>query len=294
MPRIARELSALEVRRLDRPGLWAVGGATGLHLQVTPTGARSWVLRVKVGDRRRDIGLGPFRDVPLARARERARELREAIQNGVDPLAERQEARARLKADTAKSVTFDEVAARVVAMKRQEFKNGKHAAQWPATLGTYASPVIGALPVDKVELGHVTEILLPIWTTKTETASRLRQRLEAVLDYATVHGLRSGPNPATWKGNLDKVLPKPSRVRKVEHHRALPIDEMPGFLADLRQRDGMAARCLEFVVMTACRSGEARGARWSEIDLQGAVWAVPASRMKSGRPHIGCRCPRPS
>ncbi len=285
MPKVARELSALEVRRLTRPGLHSVGGATGLHLQVTPSGARSWVLRIKIGDKRRDLGLGAFRDVPLARAREKARETREQIQQGVDPVAERRAAKAALMAAAARSVTFDECARRVVEMKRQEFKNAKHAAQWPATLATYASPVIGKLPVDEIELGHITEVLTPIWQAKTETATRLRQRIEAVLDYATAHGLRNGANPARWKGNLDAVLPKPSKLKKVQHHRALPIDAMPGFMADLKRRDGMAARCLEFVILTACRSGEARGARWAEIDLDAGVWTIPAERMKAGKAH---------
>lgn len=278
-------MSALEVRRLTKPGLHAVGGATGLHLQVSETGARSWTLRIKIGDKRRDLGLGAFRDVPLAKAREKAREKREAIGKGIDPLAEKRALRARLAAAAAKAVTFDQCAARVVEMKRAEFKSPKHAAQWPATLATYASPVIGSLPVDEIELGHISEVLNPIWTTKTETATRLRQRIEAVLDYATVHGLRSGPNPAAWKGNLDKVLAKPAKLKKVQHHRALPIDEMPAFVAALRQRDGVAARCLEFVVLTACRSGEARGARWSEIDLAAKLWTIPPGRMKAGKPH---------
>jgi integrase len=285
MPKVARELSALEVRRLTKPGLHAVGGATGFHLQVSETGARSWTLRIKIGDKRRDLGLGAFRDVPLAKAREKAREKREEIGKGIDPIAEKRALRAKLAAAAAKAVTFDQCAARVVEMKRAEFKSPKHAAQWPATLATYASPVIGSLPVDEIELGHISEVLTPIWTTKTETATRLRQRIEAVLDYATVHGLRSGPNPAAWKGNLDKVLAKPAKLKKVQHHRALAIDEMPAFVAALRQRDGVAARCLEFVVLTACRSGEARGARWSEIDFAAKLWTVPPERMKAGKPH---------
>lgn len=285
MPKRARELSPIEVRRLTLPGFHAVGGATGLYLQVTESGARSWVLRIKIGDKRRDIGLGSFVDVPLARAREKARETREQIERGVDPIAERRAARATLRAAAAKLVTFDEIARRVVEMKRQEFKNAKHAQQWAATLATYASPVIGRLPVDKVELGHVTEILSPIWSTKTETATRLRQRIEAVLDHAIARGLRPGPNPARWKANLDAILPKPAKLKRVQHHRALPIDEMPGFLAELQKREGMAARCLEFVILTACRSGEARGACWAEIDFQARLWTIPAERMKSGRQH---------
>ncbi len=285
MPRIARELSALEVKRLSRPGFHPVGGATGLLLKVSPTGAKSWVLRITIGDKRRDMGLGAVRDVPLAMARQKARETRDRVRDGGDPIAERKALRDALRAEAAKLVSFDECARRVVAMKAQELSNPKHLAQWQATLATYASPVIGDLPVDKVELGHVTQILTPLWTTKTETATRLRQRIEAVLDYATVHGLRSGPNPAAWRGNLDKVMAKPSRLKKVRHHRALPIDELPAFVADLRQREGMAAKCLEWVVLTACRSGEARGARWQEIDLANRLWVVPAERTKTSKVH---------
>lgn len=285
MPRVARELSPIEVRRLTLPGFHAVGGATGLYLQVTESGARSWVLRIKIGDRRRDMGLGSFVDVPLARAREKARERREEIERGIDPIAEKRAARAALRAAAAKTVTFDEAARRVVAMKVQEFRNSKHSAQWSSTLTSYASPVVGKLPVEAIELGHVTQILSPIWATKTETATRLRQRIEAVLDYATAHGLRSGPNPARWKGSLDAVLPKPAKLRKVQHHRALPIDELPGFLAELRQRPGIAARRLEFVILTACRSGEARGACRSEIDVKAKLWTIPPERMKTGKPH---------
>jgi integrase len=285
MPKVAHELSPLEVRRLTSPGFHAVGGATGLYLQVSDSGARSWVLRIKIGDKRRDLGLGSFADVPLARAREKAREKREEIGRGRRPHHGRARGTAALRAAAAKLVTFDECARRVVAMKAVEFKNAKHAAQWPSTLETYASPVVGKLPVAAIELGHITEILAPIWTTKTETATRLRGRLETVLDYATVHGLRSGSNPARWKGNLDAVLPKPAKLKRVQHHRALAIDEMPAFVAELRRRDGIAARCLEWVVLTACRSGEARGARWSEIDVKARLWTIPGQRMKAGKSH---------
>jgi len=286
MPRIARELSALEVKRLSRPGFHNVGGATGLLLKVSPTGAKSWVLRIVVGDKRRDVGLGAFHDVPLARAREKARSIRESVRDeGVDPIAERKKLRDALRAEVAKAKTFDECARLLVEMKAAELSNPKHLQQWQNTLATYASPVIGALPVDKVELGHITQILEPIWVAKTETATRLRQRIEHVLDYAAVKGWRSGGNPAAWRGNLDKVLAKPAKLKKVQHHRALPIDAMPAFMADLRRRDGMAARCLEWVVLTACRSGEARGATWQEIDVANRLWVVPPERTKTRKPH---------
>ena len=285
MPKRARELAALAVSRLKTPGMNAVGSPAGLYLQISPRGSRSWVLRTMIGGRRRDMGLGGYPDVPLAEAREKARRYRAMIEEGIDPIAERRAAKARLMAESAKSITFDECARRVIAIKQVEFKSTKHAAQWPATLATYASPVIGKLPVDAIELGHVTEILSPIWQTKTETATRLRGRIEAVLDYATVHGLRSGPNPARWRGNLDAVLPKPGKIKRVQHFRALPIDEVPAFITDLRRRDGMGARSLEFAIFTAARSGEIRGATWDEIDIENNVWKIPASRMKAGKEH---------
>lgn len=284
MPKKAREISAVEVRRLSE-GLHAVGGVDGLLMRVKPTGSRQWVLRVTVGSKRRDIGLGGFPDVPLQAARERAREAREQIRAGTDPVATRQAARASLVASQAGSLTFQKAAQECHTSRAKEFRNAKHAAQWISTIETYANPVIGALPVDRVELSHLVAILEPLWQTKTETATRLRQRIEAVLAWATVRGYRKGDNPARWKGHLDAVLPKPGKVAKVEHHRALPLASMHQFMTDLRTRPGIAARCLEFVILTAVRSGEARGATWDEIDFEGKVWTVPAERMKVAKPH---------
>lgn len=285
MPKKARELSAIEVRRLTRPGTHPVGGVDGLLLRVSPTGARSWILRTMVGGKRRDVGLGGYPDVPLAQAREQARELRQKIREGVDPVAERQAAKDALRAAHASRITFDQAAKRCIAAKRHEFRSAKHAKQWEATIAAYASPVIGALPVGAVELSHIVTILEPIWTTKTETATRLRQRIEAVLAWATVGGYRSGENPARWKGHLDAVLPKPRKVKKVRHHKAVPWQEVGQFVADLRDRQGMAARALEFAILTAARSGEVRGATWDEVDLRARVWTVPASRIKAGKKH---------
>ena len=299
MPKRAKELSPVEIRRLTTPGVHPVGGVAGLMLQVKDSGAKSWVLRYatgatstsktgKVYPTRRDLGLGAFPEVGLADARERAREAREKLRQGIDPIVERQAARDALRAAQGKGMTFDEAARRFLATKTREFRNPKHAAQWGSTLERYATPVIGNLPVDRIELAHVVEILTAddLWTTKTETAKRLRGRLEAVLDYATVSGLRSGDNPARWRGNLDKVLPAPGKVAKVVHHRALPIASAPGFLADLRQQNGLAARALEFVVLTAARSGEVRLATWDEIALEARTWTVPGERMKAGRAHV--------
>lgn len=286
MPKKARELSATAVRRLARPGLHPVGGVAGLALQVRDTGARSWILRATVGERRRDIGLGGFPDVPLAQARDRARDAREQIGRGIDPVGERQSARVALMSAQSTRITFDQAARRYVSSKSLEFKNHKHAKQWSATLKTYASPGIGTLPVADVELRHIVQILEPIWTTKTETASRLRGRIENVLAWATVSGFRHGDNPARWKGHLDAVLPKKSKVHTVKHHEAMPWADLPAFMVALRARtESTAARCLEFAILTATRSGEARLATWAEMDLKAAVWEIPGARMKAGRTH---------
>lgn len=286
MPKISKELSAVEVRRITTPGFHSVGGVPGLLLQVTNGVGRSWVLRVRVGGKRRAFGLGSFPAVSLAQARAKASELREKLAQGIDPVAERRAARAALLAEQRKRTTFDQCAAEVVKVKQAESRNPKHAAQWESTLATYASPVLGALPVSEIELAHVVEVLRPIWETKTETATRVRQRIEAVLSWATTHGYRTGPNPAEWRGNLDTVLPKPAKVKKVSHHAAaLPIGKVGGFMVELRKRDALAARALEFAILTAARSGEVRGATWAEIDIQAKVWTIPAERMKAGKAH---------
>ncbi|AGA33767.1 Integrase [Thioalkalivibrio nitratireducens DSM 14787] len=303
MPLRSKELSPIELKRLVEPGRYAVGGVAGLYLVVKPTGAKSWVFRYALPitrtsstgrpfAARRDAGLGAYPDVTLAQAREKARALREQIASGVDPVQARREARAARAAAEAKALTFDEAARKLLAAKTREFRNPKHALQWSATLNAYASPVLGALPVDAIELAHVVEALSrdDLWTTKPETASRVRGRIEAVLNWATASGHRSGDNPARWRGNLDAVLPKPTRLKRVRHHKALPIPEMHDFMMALRQREGMAARALEFLILTAARSGEVRGATWAEIDLQARTWTIPADRMKAGREHVVPLC----
>lgn len=245
------------------------------------------MLRIVIGGKRREVGLGGFPDVPLALAREKAREVREAVQQGRDPIAERAAARSALAAQRGAEITFDECAEKFISAKSAEWKNAKHVAQWSATLTTYASPVVGTMQVRDIELSHVVKILEKddFWTTKTETASRVRGRIEAVLDWATVRGYRKGENPARWKGHLDKVLAAPKKVQKVEHHAALPVDEIGAFMRDLREREGIAARALEVLILTAARSGEVRGMTWGEINLDEAVWIVPAERMKAKREH---------
>lgn len=290
MPRQVKELSASEVKRLTAPGSYAVGGVTGLYLVVGKTGGRSWILRTTVGGKRREMGLGGYPTVTLAEAREKARDLRDKAQGGIDPVADRKAAQARLKAEQAKELTFDEAVERYLSMKvtEHEFRNAKHRAQWASTLRTYACPVIGPMRVCDVEMTHIETMLTRdnLWTNKHETASRLRQRVERVLDWCTVGGHRSGDNPARWKGNLEHRLAGQKQLkRQKRHHSALPIDDMPRFMADLRTREGMPARFVEFCILTACRSGEARGAAWSEIDLAKRVWVIPAERMKAGRQH---------
>lgn len=285
MPKRPRELSAAEVRRLATPGMHAVGGVAGLCLRVAPGGSRSWILRATIGSRRRDLGLGGFPDVSLSRAREIAREYRELIRAGRDPSLERRAARAALIAEQAKQITFDEAARRCHAAKIPEFRNEKHKKDWLSSLERYASPVIGNLPVSDVELAHVLQVLEPIWHTKTETASRLRQRIESVLTWATVSGFRSGDNPARWVGNLKEVLPDPSKIYKTKHYPALPFGEVGRFMAHLRQKKGIGPRALEFAILAAARSSEVRGMVWSEVDFKEKVWTVPADRIKAGRQH---------
>lgn len=285
MPKKARELSAIEVKRLSEPGRHAVGGVSGLYLQVTPGAGRSWILRTLVGNRRREMGLGGYPDVGLADARDAARIARKRLLEGEDPIAQRQAARRALIAEQQKLMTFNQCAAAVIEVKRQEARNAKHAKQWETTLATYASPTMGELGVAEIELAHIVNVLEPHWTTKTETMTRVRQRIETVMSWAIARGYREGENPARWRGNLDAILPKPAKVAKVAHHKALTYENVGVFMNDLRQRSGIAARALEFTILTAARSGEVRGATWEEIDLGAGIWTIPAERMKAGREH---------
>lgn len=285
MSRKATELGALAVGRLREPGLHAVGGVSGLYLQVTASGARSWILRATIGGKRRDMGLGGYPDVTLAIAREKAREARAKIEQGIDPILERERALSALRAEQAQSMTFEGACRALIDAKSDEWRNPKHRAQWVATLENYAYPIIGKLQVGDVGQAHVLNVLQPIWKEKTETAKRLRGRIEQVLDWARVRGFRDGENPARWRGHLDKLLATPSKIAPVVHHRALDINAMPAFMAGLHQRQGIAARALEFLVLTAARSGEVRGATWAEIDMDARVWTVPAERMKAGKEH---------
>lgn len=274
MGREINRLSARTVGTLKKTGRHADGG--GLYLSISNNGGRRWVFLFRWGGKLREMGLGSARTVSLARARELAATARQKAADGIDPIG------ARL---VAVIVTFDECAARYIEANKSGWRNAKHADQWANTLATYAKPVIGSLPVANVDIGHVTKILEPIWTSKTETASRVRGRIEAVLDWARARGYREGENPARWRGHLDKLLPKRSRVRRVQHHAALPYTETAPFIADLRKRAAMAALALEFVILTATRSGEAIGATWAEVDTAGGTWTIPRERMKAGVEH---------
>lgn len=285
MPKKAKELSALEISRLTRPGNHAVGGVTGLYLYVNAEQGRSWVLRIMVGGKRKHLGLGGYPTVTLAQAREKAREAREQVANGIDPAARRRETLHALRAHQASRRTFKEMANAYISLQASSWKNTKHRQQWSRTLETYAHPTLGEMTVDAITEQHVIAVLEPIWTQKTETAARLRGRIESVLDWASVRGHRTGENPARWKGHLDKVFPAPSKIRQVRHFQAMPAPDTPDFLARLATQSGVTALALRFLVLTAARSGEVRGAKWTEIDEDQAIWTIPASRMKAKREH---------
>jgi integrase len=285
MPRKAAELSDLVVRRLTAPGLHAVGGVAGLHLQVAPGGARTWILRVSVAGKRRDMGLGGYPDVTLSQARDKARDARDLVEKGVDPILQRRQAKSLLMAQRAAAKTFAECAREYIAAKTPEWSNDKHAQQWTNSLETHASPHIGAMLVSDIGVPQVLSVLKPIWTTKTETARRVRGRIESILDWATTQHYRQGPNPARWQGHLENLLANPSKFQKVKHHDALDMKQLPAFISALRQEAGIGARALEFAILTAARSGEVRGATWSEVDLPSKVWTIPAERMKAKREH---------
>jgi integrase len=290
MPRVSKELGALDVKRLEHPGkgrnvTFTVGGVSGLLLQITPNGGRTWLLRAQVGEKRREIGLGGYPDITLAQARDRAREARDQIRRGIDPVAERKAAKAHLIAAQRRGLTFERAMESYLASKLDGLSNPKHRAQWRSTLTTYALPELGNLLVAEIQVQDVLRTLTPIWTDKTETASRVRGRIEAVLSWATVAGHRTGDNPARWAGNLKELLPTAGSVAKSDNQPALTLEDAPRWFADLRKREGNGARALEFAALVAARSGEVRGALWSEIGLERALWVIPAARMKMDREH---------
>jgi integrase len=279
----AGKLTALSVRRITKRGMH--GDGFGLYLQVAEGGSKSWVLRFKIDGKPRHFGLGPLHSVGLSQARIRAADARRLLLDGHDPIATRHAARAAARLSAVSMLTFDECRDQYIAAHKSGWKNPKHAGQWLATLKTYASPVFGALPVAAIDTGLVVRVIEPLWTQKPETATRLRGRIESILDWSRVHGYRSGENPARWKGHLDHLLPARNKVQKVEHHAALPYVEIGGFMTDLRQIDSVPARALEWMILTATRTSETLNATWSEIDLDKALWTIPGERMKGGKEH---------
>lgn len=283
MARKARGLTARFVATATKPGLYGDGG--GLYLQVAPAGARTWIYRYQLCARRRDMGLGSAAVFSLAEARVKAADARRLVAEGIDPIDRRAAQAAEDRLEAAKAVTFGATAGAYIKAMRPRWTNPKHAGQWETTLATYAYPALGELPVAGIDTGLVLQCLEPIWTTKPETASRVRGRIEAVLDYAKVRGWRDGENPARWKGHLAQILPAKTAVAKVRHHASLPYADMPAFWTRLREQDGIGARALELAILTATRSGEVLGARWQEIDLEAATWTIPAERMKADQEH---------
>jgi integrase len=277
------KLTALKTAKVKATGYYGDGG--GLFLQVSKYGSKSWVFRFKANGRLREMGLGSVDTYSLAEARERARACRKLRDEGKNPIEERNAARLQAKLEAAKAMTFEQCAERYIAAHKAGWRNPKHAAQWPSTLATYVNEIFGDLPVAAVDTALVMKAIEPIWNDKPETASRVRGRIESILDWAAARGYRHGENPARWRRHLDKLLPKKTKVRPVEHHAALPYAETVDFMGELRQQEGVAARALEFAILTAARTGEAIGARWDELDLAERLWTIPAERMKARKEH---------
>lgn len=279
----------LTVKQVDKlirdavPGATADGG--GLYLKITGTGSASWQYRYQIDGTRRMMGLGSCSTVSLAEARERAAEVRKQAGQGIDPIAVKEQERQAAAAAKARLMTFRELAEAYIESHRAGWRNAKHAQQWENTLSTYAYPKIGALPPDAITTEHIMDVLTPIWQSKPETASRVRNRIELVIDAGHARSGQGGlPNPAAWRGHLDKLLAKRSKVSK-KHHPALPYAQVPAFMSELKRRGGAGALALRFTILSACRSGEVRGMMWGEVDLDGRLWIIPAERMKAANPH---------
>lgn len=279
----ARSVVALTLEGRHQPGRHTDGD--GLHLHVRPDGAAGWVLRYRLHGRQRDLGLGGYPEVGLARARELARDARALVAKGLDPSLERKRQRDAAQEEASSERSFRAVAEALIASRQSAWRSPKHAAQWTATLKARAYPQLGALPVSRIDTEAVLRVLRPIWTKTPETASRLRGRIEAVLDFARARGWRTGENPARWRGHLAELLPAPRKVAGVTHQPSLPWQQLPEFMKALEARDGMAALAIRFLILTAARSGEVREMRWGEVSFAERVWTVPAERMKARRLH---------
>jgi len=259
------------------------GDGGGLYLQVSP-GGRSWVFRYRAGNRERWMGLGPLRDVSLAEAREKAASARKLRLEGIDPIEARNAQQTAARLEAAKAMTFGQCVEAYLQTHEISWRNVKHREQWHMTLTKYCK-TISELPVQNIDTDLVLRVLTPLWKTRTETAKRLRGRIERVLSWAKGRGLRNGENPARWAGHLDEMLASPARIAAVRHHPALPYAEIPAFMAELRGLDSLSAKALEFTILTSARTGEVIGAEWGECDLEAKVWTIPASRMKAGKEH---------
>lgn len=283
MARIIERLKPLSVTKAVKPGLYCDGG--GLNLQVSPTGSKSWLFRYMRNGKAENMGLGSIHTVDLTEARRMALECRKLLQEGKDPKAERDAAIASSKLANARVMTFRQCAEAYIKTHRHGWKSEKHASQWENTLRDYAFPTMGEVPVNAIDTDLVLKCLSDIWTVKTETATRVRGRIESILDWATASKYREGENPARWRGHLKNLLAAPSKVAPVIHHPALPYDEIADFMKVLRALDGVSSLALEFTILTAARTNEVIGATWTEIDIDKAIWTIPASRMKAGKEH---------
>lgn len=290
MVRLMGKLTAKEVEKKTAAGLYGDGG--GLTLQVTKAGVKSWLYRYMIEGKAYGMGLGPVHTITLAQARQLATDARRMVIDGINPLENKRKIKLSAAQARGKLMTFDQCASAYIDAHRSSWKNAKHADQWTNTLATYASPLVGSMPVGEVDTAWVVKVLTQkdsegrqFWATKTETATRVRGRIEQVLGWATTSGFRTGDNPARWKGHLDNLLATISKGSRTVNHPSLDWQRMGGFVQALRQRSGVAARTVEFTILTASRSGEARGAKWSEIDLEAKIWTIPAVRMKAKREH---------
>jgi integrase len=283
MPRTLNRLSTLKVGKTRKPGMYADGG--GLYLRVAEGGSKQWIFRYVTNGRMRDMGIGPCHTLTLAEARERATEARKLRLSHIDPIGHKRAQQGAAVAANAKAMTFRQCAVEFIRDNEKSWTNRRHREQWEMSLNEYVYPLLGELPVGLIDTPLVLKVIKPLWGRIPETASRVRGRIESVLAWATVHHYRAGPNPAQWKNHLEQALPARSRVAKVEHYAALPYFQAPTFMGKLREDTSVTARCLEFIMLTAARLTEAKEACWLEIDFETRTWAVPASRMKSGKEH---------
>ena len=277
------KLNNLSITKTSKPGLY--GDGDNLYLQVTATLKKSWIFRFTLNGKSREMGLGSLAILSLADARAKALECRKLLLDGVDPIEARNSAKQARALSEAKRMTFAACSSAYIEAHRSSWKNAKHASQWVNTIATYAGPIIGQLPVNEVDTALVMKVLEPIWYQKTETADRLRNRIEQIIDWAAVRGYRSGENPARWRGHLDKLLPSKASIQPVKHFTALPVNEVGSFMEDLRELEGVAAKALQFLILTATRTSEVIGAKWSEINFETSLWIIPAERMKAKREH---------